>query len=75
MMKQPSKKALEHIVALWNSKYPVGTKVQVRKALNDHGFIETVTTSEAYVLSGHSPVVMLKGISGCFALTHCSPIT
>jgi hypothetical protein len=75
MMKQPSKKALEHIVALWNSKYPVGTKVQVRKLVGDVDFVETVTTSEAYVLGGHSPVIMLKGISGCFALTHCSPIT
>lgn len=75
MMKQPSKKALEHIVELWNSKYPVGTKVQVRRLVGDGEFVETVTTSEAYVLSGHSPVVMLKGISGCFALTHCSPIT
>jgi hypothetical protein len=73
-MKPPGPKALEHIVKLWNSKYPVGTKVQVRKVLTDVAFIETVTTSEAYVLSGHSAVIMLKGISGCYALTHCSPV-
>jgi hypothetical protein len=33
----------------------------------------TITTSEAVILSGHTPVVWLRGVSGCYALTHVTP--
>jgi hypothetical protein len=50
----------------FNVKYPVGTKVFVRR---DKGEMqETVTRSKAEVLSGHSAVIWLEGISGCYLL-------
>lgn len=53
----------------WNRANPVGTTVDVAR---DNGTVErTRTRSEAYILSGHSAVVMLEGISGCYLLDRC----
>jgi hypothetical protein len=50
----------------WNAKHAVGAKVSVRL---DNGEVrETVTTSAAEVLSGHSAVIWLEGVSGCYLL-------
>ncbi len=55
----------------WNAKWPVGTPVYVRK---DGGDIqETFTRSAATVLSGHSAVIWLEGISGCYLLDRVTP--
>lgn len=50
----------------WNLKFPVGSRVIVTK--DDKSQLETYTTSEAYVLSGHTPVIHLSGVSGCYLL-------
>lgn len=50
----------------WNHRHLVGTKVRV--TLDDRSQKVTVTTSEAWVLGGHSAVVLLEGISGCYDL-------
>lgn len=51
----------------WNDRYPVGQRVKV---LKDSGeLVETYTRSEAQVLSGHTAVIWLKGISGCYMLS------
>lgn len=56
----------------WNEKYPVGTLVCVRR---DNGAVETTKTrSEAQVLSGHTPVIWLEGISGCYLLDRVEAI-
>ena len=52
-------------VESWNSNNSVGVKVIVTK---DDGEVETVTRSEAWVLGDHTAVVMVKGISGAYAL-------
>ena len=50
----------------WNKDFPVGTEVIVRK---DSGETHRgKTTSEAYMLSGHTPVIHVSGISGCYLL-------
>lgn len=50
----------------FNASIPVGAAVSV---LLDGGAVrETITTSEAQVLSGHSAVIWLDGISGCYDL-------
>lgn len=55
----------------FNQAYPVGTNVNV---LLDGGEVRhTVTTSEAQVLSGHSAVIWLKGVSGCYLLDRVTP--
>jgi hypothetical protein len=51
----------------WNEAHPVGTRVFVQK---DNGIKQlTRTRSEASVLSGHSAVIYLEGISGCYLLS------
>ncbi|MGR0185380.1 hypothetical protein [Azospirillum aestuarii] len=60
-------------VNAWNSQNPVGAKVVVRR--DDGTSNITVTTSEAWVLSGHSAVILLKGISGCYLLNRVTAIS
>lgn len=57
----------------WNKHYPVGQAVTVRR---DNGeTMETKTRSPAELLSGHSAVVWLDGISGCYLLSRVAPVT
>jgi hypothetical protein len=50
----------------WNARYPVGTRVVVTR---DNGSeIVTRTRSGAQLLSGHTAVIFLEGISGCYLL-------
>ena len=60
--------AIERQVNDWNAQHPIGTHVIVRRAQNREEHTETC--SQAWVLSGHSAVIMLKGISGCYSLDH-----
>lgn len=55
----------------WNHNHQVGCEVLVR--LDDGSIKHTTTTSQAMVLSGHSSVIMLEGISGCYALDRVKP--
>ena len=50
----------------FNAAHQVGAAVSVE--LDSGEVRETVTTSEAQVLSGHSAVIWLAGISGCYDL-------
>lgn len=57
----------QHAVDVWNKCNPtVGTPVKVRK--DDGQIVATRTRSHAEVLSGHTAVIWLEGISGCYAL-------
>jgi hypothetical protein len=67
-----NKKILEQEVKGFNERFPVGTRVHVRKDLGE--LLTTRTRSEAWALSGHTPVVMLEGISGCYLLSRITPI-
>lgn len=71
-MRRPSTAKLQAQCEAFNSKYPVGQKVSVRKDAGD-GVI-TITRSKAEVLSGHSAVIWLEGISGCYLLDRVTPI-
>lgn len=53
-------------VDAFNKRNPVGTSVTVVKDLGEQ--IETTVKHPAEVLSGHTPVVWLDGISGCYCL-------
>lgn len=53
----------------WNNRNPIGRSVVLKLDGSDEP-IETKTRSAAVVLSGHSPVIWLEGISGCYLLTH-----
>lgn len=73
-MKRPnikSAKELEAEVSKWNDAHPVGTAVKVRM---DGGDIKlTTTTSEAWVMGGHSAMIKVEGISGGYMLERVSP--
>lgn len=65
-------------VESWNLSYPVGTRVFVKKDRDE--VLETVTRSEAWALGGsgnrpgHTAVIMVEGISGCYLLDRVTPI-
>ena len=59
-------------VDVWNVTYSVGQKVIVKK--DDDTEIETVTTNEATLLGGHTAVVWLRDISGCYLLDRVKAI-
>ena len=64
--------ALQRQCDEFNRLYEVGKRVSVRK---DGGAgVITNTRSKAEVLSGHSAVIWLDGISGCYLLDRVTPI-
>jgi hypothetical protein len=65
----------EQVVAEWNASYPVGTPVVYQPIQGGcaHDNAQTATRSEAWVLGGHTPVVMVEGRAGGVALDHCYP--
>jgi len=60
------------IVEEWNKNYKIGIDVEVMK--DDGSTIFTKTMSLAWVLGGHTPVILLEGISGGYALERVSPV-
>lgn len=71
-IRQRSPLELERICKAWNDRHPVGKWVRV---LRDDGVrLITKTQSPAYVLGGHSAVIMVEGITGCYSLDRLTPI-
>jgi hypothetical protein len=70
--KQMDAKIIENQVNTFNKACPIGTPVTVTKDLGEQ--IETVTRSEAWIIGGHSGVVLLKGISGGYLIDRVTPI-
>ena len=65
-VKRPDPDASAKQVEEWNAKYPVGTKVRRYELVHPRGGNATVTEtrSEAWLMGGHSAVVLLKGHAG-----------
>ena len=59
-------------VKRWNTKYNIGTKVEVE--LDTGTIFHTKTRSNAWILEGHTPVIFLEGIRGAFALNRVSAL-
>jgi hypothetical protein len=55
----------ERIFSEWGDT-PIGTAVTVEK--DDGTEVQTKTRSKAWMLAGHTAVVMVEGITGCYAL-------
>lgn len=76
---RPNPATLQRQCELFNEQHPVGTAVTLKKddmsAPDGFRLVETVTTSKAEVMSGHSAVIWLKGISGCYLLDRVTPVT
>lgn len=61
----------QEIVDAWNRDHETGRVVTVRM---DSGEVrKTVTRSCANLLGGHTPVIWLEGIVGCYALSRVEP--
>ena len=57
----------------WNREHPAGTRVSVR--LDGGEVRETVTRSAASMLVGHTAVVWLEGVVGCYRLGRVTPLS
>lgn len=68
----PSPAALKRQCEDFNRRFPVGHRVTVRK--DDGTGMDTRTRSAAEVLSGHSAVIWLDGIAGCYLLDRVIPV-
>jgi len=65
-------KKQQNLVDDWNEKHQVGQKVIVK--LDNGHEVETVTTHEATLLSGHTAVGWFRDIRGCYKLTRAKAI-
>jgi len=72
-MKRPTTQQLQTQCDDFNGRYQVGQSVTVRK--DDRSGVSTRTRSTAQVLGGHSAVIWLEGISGCYLLDRVTPVT
>jgi hypothetical protein len=61
----------QRAVDVWNAKHPIGTKVRVRKDNGD--VLSTTTRTKAEVLSGHTAVIWVSDIRGCYLLDRVTP--
>jgi hypothetical protein len=73
-MKQPTARQLARRVEKWNRDVPIGAVVTYRSVKAARSVVITTTRTAAEVLSGHTPVVWLTGVSGCVALDHTEPL-
>ncbi|PLY41681.1 hypothetical protein CSZ94_14320 [Janthinobacterium sp. ROICE36] len=69
MTGRPARKSAAQLQAAcdkFNAAHQVGAAVSVK--LDGGEVRETVTTSEAQVMGGHSAVIWLDGVRGCYDL-------
>lgn len=71
-MKRPNPAKLQAQCDAFNRIYPPGHKVKVR--LDSGEIRETKTIGPAVVLSGHSAVIWLEGVRGCYLLDWVTPV-
>lgn len=62
-------------VERFNALCPVGTPVLYWPGVREGKGRESVTRSPAWLMGGHSPVVMVDGYPGGIALAHVEPYT
>ncbi|PNU05826.1 hypothetical protein [Novosphingobium guangzhouense] len=71
VLPDPHRDALQLQCDRFNAEYPVGTTCAV---VRDNGeAVVSETLSVAQVLSGHSAVIWVHGISGCYLLDRVHP--
>ncbi len=74
MSRRPNTAKLQAQCDAFNAAHPVGTSVMLKKDFVPEP-IETKTRSGAQVLSGHSAVIWLEGVTGCYHLDCVMPAT
>lgn len=68
--KRPSMEDMQRQVELFNHGVKEGDHVTYKR--DDGSILATRTRSAAYILSGHTPVVFVEGVSGCVLLNRVS---
>lgn len=71
-MALPDPASLQGQCDAFNARYPVGQRVSVRRDSGEG--VTTTTRSAAQVLSGHTAVIWLDGITGCYLLDRVTPL-
>ncbi len=66
-------KKLQDRCDAFNAANPVGSRVLLQKD-NAPKPVETKTRSVAQVLSGHTAVIWLEGVTGCYLLDRVTPV-
>ncbi len=66
--RRPSPARLEKQCSDFNAKYPVGSPVHYHSIIGSANHIMTTVREPAYLMSGHTAVCFVDGISGCVAL-------
>ena len=69
---QPSISSLQAQCDAFNAAHPIGTAVMLKKDFVPQP-IKTTTRGPAQVLSGHTAVIWLEGVTGCYALDCVTP--
>lgn len=73
-MKRPNIEQLESIATQWNLSHPIGTPVMRYKMIAPlREGNETKTRSKAWVMGGHSVMVMVEGVAGGVLLESVTP--
>ncbi len=63
----------QELVEKWNRENEIGTEVEV--TLDNETTMTTKTISRAALLGGHTAVIWVKGISGCYRLDRVKGIS
>ena len=66
--RRPSPEQLEKQCREWNAQHPVGSPIRYHSIIGSPNHIMTTVREPAYVMSGHTAVCFVEGISGCVAL-------
>lgn len=69
---RPNTKALQRTCDKFNAKHPIGTPGLVKLDGEDTPF-PTKTRTIAQVMSGHTAMIWLGGVSGCYLLDRFTP--
>ncbi len=71
--KHPSTVEMQREIEIFNRGVAEGSPVTYKRDSGE--ILRTTTRSAAFILSGHTPVIFVFGISGCVALNRVTPIT
>ena len=74
-MREKPNQQEQKLVDQWNAKHPTGTPVRYWTMVREGAGRTSTTRSVAELLSGHTAVVWLAGVSGCVSLSHVEAIT
>lgn len=74
LRRPPSRAKRLEQVNHFNAAAPIGTPVRFWRGTREGEGLRGITRSDAWLLSGETPVVMVEGCSGAIALTHVEVI-